>query len=405
MRPFNLPLPIPMSNQATCVRIAVLILLLDVSSPTTPLRAVESRYQSGIRESFKFDPDDGPILVPVRVAGRDYPFILDTGCTASVFDTSLKPHLGKRVGSAKMETPNASMRMETYSRSHVTVGSLPLNGDSVECHDFTLMREGVGCGLFGVLGLDFLNEWIVAIDFDQGRLDILSPTTQPERDWGECIRVTFKSHETRYIPGTLSKSIRTTFLAVDTGDMGSGMLNGSLFSQLVTSGDMRAISQTKTISADGVWAENVGRILRFRVRTFESPDLRFTKSHRNDVDGNALGLGYLRRFHVILDFPHERIFLKKGKHFAERDHGAMCGMCLLFKKNGILVDSVDKNCPAETAGVRAKDLIVAMCGKPVSEMKPSAINRLLRTEGESITMTLDRSGKKVEATFTLKELD
>ena len=302
MRPFNVPLPIPTPHQATCVRIAVLILLLDVSSATTLMGAEESQYPSGVRESFKFDPDDGPILVPVRVAGKEYSFVLDSGCTTSVFDTSLKPQLGKGGGDTEMDTPNASMRVETYSASHVTVGSLPLNGDSVGCQDLTLMREGVGCDLFGFLGLDFLNEWVVAIDFDQGRLDVLSATTQPDRDWGECIRVAFKSSEIRHIPVTLSKSIRTTFLAVDTGNMGSGMLNGSLFSQLIKSGDMRVTGQTKAMTFDGVWAENVGRILRFRVGTFESPDIRFTKSHRNDVIGNALGLDYLRVFTLSWTF-------------------------------------------------------------------------------------------------------
>ena len=57
------------------------------------------------------------------------------------------------------------------------------------------------------------------------------------------------------------------------------------------------------------------------------------------------------------------------------------------------------------AGVRAKDVLVGLSGRPVSELKPSAIHRLLSTEGKSVTMTLLRDGKKVVATFTLKEYD
>ena len=34
---------------------------------------------------------------------------------------------------------------------------------------------------------------------------------------------------------------------------------------------------------------------------------------------NLLGLGYLRRYHVTLDFPNRAMYLRKGKHYSDPD--------------------------------------------------------------------------------------
>jgi hypothetical protein len=36
---------------------------------------------TAVRESFRFDPKDQLPMVPVRVGTKDYPFVVDTGCT------------------------------------------------------------------------------------------------------------------------------------------------------------------------------------------------------------------------------------------------------------------------------------------------------------------------------------
>jgi C-terminal processing protease CtpA/Prc len=83
----------------------------------------------------------------------------------------------------------------------------------------------------------------------------------------------------------------------------------------------------------------------------------------------------------------------------------MCGVFFLFQQDKIVVDSVDEKSPAYLAGVRTKDVLVRICGKQPSELKPSAIRRLLSTEGKTVTMTLRRGNREFEVKFTLKEYD
>jgi C-terminal processing protease CtpA/Prc len=115
---------------------------------------------------------------------------------------------------------------------------------------------------------------------------------------------------------------------------------------------------------------------------------------------------------VTIDFPNERLYLAKGKHFADPDRGRTCGIGLLSKQGRLEVVhgrlevvSVDERGPAYAAGLRAKDLIVELCGKPVSAWKQSEVDRLFKTEGKAVQMTIERDGKRIEKSFTPKEYD
>ena len=84
----------------------MLVAWMQLPGPATAAKPEKVTGKSGVRESFKFDPDDGWIVIPVRVGNGDYPFIVDTGCTFSVFDVSLRAQLGPRVDVASMDTPS-----------------------------------------------------------------------------------------------------------------------------------------------------------------------------------------------------------------------------------------------------------------------------------------------------------
>jgi S1-C subfamily serine protease len=120
---------------------------------------------------------------------------------------------------------------------------------------------------------------------------------------------------------------------------------------------------------------------------------------------NRLGLGYLRRYRVTIDFPHQRLLLAQGNQFADSDRDPICGLSFLFKPNRLEVMAVDEKGPARAAGILAKDVIVALDGKPVSKWKSSEIRELLASEGKTVQMTVERDGKRTEVSFTLREYD
>lgn len=66
-------------------------------------------------------------------------------------------------------------------------------------------------------------------------------------------------------------------------------------------------------------------------------------------------------------------------------------------KEGVIIESVNKGGPADKAGLKADDVIVAINGKPVKD-GDDLVTRVSSTPiGEQITVTADRNGKKIDA--------
>ncbi|MBI4877457.1 MAG: Do family serine endopeptidase [Acidobacteria bacterium] len=72
-------------------------------------------------------------------------------------------------------------------------------------------------------------------------------------------------------------------------------------------------------------------------------------------------------------------------------------------KGGVLVDSVEPGGPAEKAGIKTEDIIVALDGKPVKD-GDDLVARVSETPiGSSMAVTVDRGGKKVELKVTVED--
>ncbi|MGD0899076.1 MAG: PDZ domain-containing protein [Thermoguttaceae bacterium] len=369
-------------------------------APASASEPAEATSKAAVRASFKFDPEDEILSVPVHVGTQDYRFVLDTGMSFGCFDVSLRSHLGPCVGSTRVVVPTGDeVKLELYTPPNARIGSLPLTGHPVLCNDLAPIREASGHGLYGFVGMDFLKDRTIAIDFDEGRLDVLPPGTEGDPKWGEKIPFEYNANGIMLVSVTVGKDVRTPF-EVDTGDTGTGRLDYSLFSRLAGSHELRVTGDTDTMTLPGVGSPRVARLSHLSLGPFRHENLRFASSKQN-----ALGLKYLSRYRVTIDFPNQRLYLAKGKRFSDHDRGSTCGLSLLFKPGALAVEKVDEKGPAQLAGVLAGDVITHLCGKPISALKPSEISRLLKAEDKAVQMTLQRGGKTMEVAFTPKEYD
>ncbi len=74
-------------------------------------------------------------------------------------------------------------------------------------------------------------------------------------------------------------------------------------------------------------------------------------------------------------------------------------------KEGVIVEGVNKGGPAEKAGMKADDVIVAINGKAVKD-GDDLVTRISATPiGESVTVTVDRDRKRVDLKVTIADRD
>jgi hypothetical protein len=236
--------------------------------------------------------------------------------------------------------------------------------------------------------MDFLKEWIIQIDFDEGRFDFLSAGTTPIAAWGECLPFEYDRDGGVRVMATVGASAQGRFL-VDTGKFGGNDLVDVLFSRLSKSQEIRVTGDLESVAFTGGYVSQNGRLSRLSLGPFQHENIRVTCSNQN-----RLSLAYLRRYRLTFDFPGQQLYLAKGRRYAEPDRGSTCGVGLLFKPDRIEVGHINEKGPAYAAGVRKNDVLVEVNDTPVSALKPSEIHNLLTAEGKPVHIGRNRPPRR-----------
>jgi membrane-associated protease RseP (regulator of RpoE activity) len=201
------------------------------------------------------------------------------------------------------------------------------------------------------------------------------------------------------IPAIVGKDV-PAFFEVDTGATSTGILEETLLKRLVASHEARVVGQGTSACMSGKQSTRSSPLVLLShlvVGPFRRENLLLIGGKLN-----ILGMSYLSRYRVTVDAPDERIYLAKRTQFAYRDAVRTCGLGLFYEAGGLEVESVDEKGPARSAGLRAKDRIVKLGGKLISDWRPAEIRRLLTTGDKAVPMTVERGEKGLEMSLTPK---
>ena len=122
-------------------------------------------------------PNEAAMMVPVRINGREaVDFIVDTGATLTCIDVSLARELGLPeedvVGGIALGVATAG-RMKTVRMDTLRVGNAAVFDVSACSIDLAHLRRAFGAQ--GLLGLNFLKSFDVAIDFERNIMTLRGP--------------------------------------------------------------------------------------------------------------------------------------------------------------------------------------------------------------------------------------
>ena len=124
------------------------------------------------------------------------------------------------------------------------------------------------------------------------------------------------------------------------------------------------------------------------------------------IAGN-IGAGILKRYIVTLDYNHTTMYLKPVTiPVDDLDTFDRAGLWINQAADGFVVVDVTKGAPAEQAGLKAGDVIVAVDGKPAKDLKLYELRKRLRNEmsGTVVTFRIRRASKTQDVAVTLRNL-
>jgi hypothetical protein len=135
------------------------------------------------------------------------------------------------------------------------------------------------------------------------------------------------------------------------------------------------------------------------------PDYKEEPASEERRDGN-LGVGILKRFTIIVDYPDSALYLKPGTKLNEPFEHDMSG--LEYFKTGedfdhVIINRVEPGSPADEIGLEPGDEIVAINLKPVEKMSLEDIDTLFKSHPDrSLLIEVYHDKKLDDVVLTLR---
>lgn len=290
-----------------------LITLLLFISLITEVRAQapvpEVAMRLRILERIPFKLDGGKILLPVRQGKSIFHFGLDTGASLNSFDPAFLPDLGPVISTGKVELAGdqagQGKPVNFYQAPEMFLGKLSLkNGNPVMVLDFQQLRQMGKSKMAGLIGMGFLKDYLVKIDFDEEVVEFCQPVDEKDQPLPHPLLPPLQAVESPSVVLTLPSGIKERFI-FDTGDNGSGSLRAELFDELTAKGQIGDVRHDFPAATPGAFIKSsVGTVW---------PVLSFFGVNHHKVRllrgyPSRIGMKVLSKHLLVFDFPRGKMY-------------------------------------------------------------------------------------------------
>ena len=401
-------------GRAACAQ----VLLPDTAAPFEFARAGQHRA----RVPFLLQRNLLVVSVQLNGAGP-YNFLLDTGVGISIITSpALADSLGlphgqqfRVVGAGGLES--GLLAYQTDGVRVTLPGVVAPRMTWLVLSESALNLSGyVGVPIHGIMGSELFRSFVVALRPELSELVLSDPATyrRPRgRQWA-TVPLTLQNNKA-YLTAAVQLTDSLTLplkLVLDTG--------ASHALSLELDSDPRLVGPAQRLPTDlgqglggtvkgylgRVAALQLGRVrLRAVLASFPNP----ADVHRRiDVPRNGnIGYELLKRFSLVIDYPHQRLLLRPNVRFRDPFEHDMSGIQLLATGpdyRRFLVLNVLPGSPAAAAGLEANEELLSINFLPVNVFSLTQLDRMLHSEdGRTLLLVLRRpDGNLHTATVRLK---
>ncbi|MDX1920505.1 MAG: aspartyl protease family protein, partial [Candidatus Caenarcaniphilales bacterium] len=310
----------------------------------------------------------------------------------------------------------------------VQAKSLRMQGIEAKAHNIIVLEEDVlhlssyaGVKVHGLIGYDLFSRFIIKINYLARSVTFYQPDHYTTKFKKQTEQFPLSIEEMKpYIQAEAiiqEASINSTptpiKLILDTGAGHSLSLDRGTHPDIQV--PSKSIASLLGMTLNGAVEGAVGRIEKFKLGSFElqkvitsfpdSNSLKFIKG-LNQRHGNV-GCGVLQRFHLVFDYPHQRLLLTPNRKFKEPFEFNTSGIELTAEGNDFreyVIGSVRANSPAEEMGLQRGDKIISIDDELASKHKLSELYKMLNKKpGRRVLLFLQRHGQMFITELVLRD--
>ena len=376
---------------------------------------ITSRFTAGDSARVPIEIDNNIIFLRVRVNGsRPLKFIFDTGASVSVVNSALIRELGLK--------PKGKVR-GTATGGNIEVGlvggvSLSVEGAEVANQIVaTMSLAATPCVEFdGVIGYDFINQFVVEIDYDGKFINLHRPQTYVYSGNGKTVPLLLDGLRTPLVQANISvkgEPAISSRLELDTGGDSAFIVNSPFVKKHKLASLVSHTVGGSSVGAGGDSKIVIGRVKSIQVGPFtiENPTLSLAQDSEgsrgsNENDG-IVGGEVLRRFKVILDYSRSRMLLEPTSSVSQPYEIGMTGLNFGSDQEDCKVqriESVNPNSPATEAGLQPGDIITAIDGRSTGDIPSNELEQMFKQNGRELNLTIKRDSEILQKKLKLRRL-
>jgi predicted aspartyl protease len=366
--------------------------------------------------SVPFELYGDHIFVKVNVDGSDpQDFIFDTGDGLTVLDIDVAKSLGLDLDH-KQQTSSAqgTITGALIKHNRIDLGGLQME-KNVKIYATSLkhLEISIGRNVDGIIGYDLLHHHAVGINYDDMTFNVYDSSLYPK----DGVRIPIKMVSgipTVQASATLNdgNTIKGTFY-VNTG-AGTSMDFNTPFAnenEIISKTGKHYSYPVKGLG-DVESKHYEGRVASFTVGNVTVENMPIGISQVNSgLQGDKrtagiIGNRLLKQYNMMIDIKSSSLFLTPNNS-AGRAMSVNCSgidVQMNEEQTDVLIHRVFEGSPAEEAGVMVNDILVSIDGKNASELGLMDVEKMLKTPGKTVKLTLKNGGEMKEIELTLKEL-
>lgn len=397
----------------TYIRLLILVascLLGPIFLANASAQNADYRFTSGeSAPGVPFELSGDLILLKVRVnRSRPLHFIFDTGASISVIDPQSAKALRLRTkGKLKLDATGGSVQSGLIQSVTLSVAGVKVFKQTLATIDLDAFAPLFGFKIDGIIGHDFINNFVVEIDYASGVMNFFATEGYKYHGAGESIPIEIVD-KTPFVRGRIVLNGREPIegkFEIDTGGTGILNLNTPFVKKHKMLETLAKQTEGKMGGAGGSSATVKAHVPAIEVGSFsiKNPLVVFAQGtegseNSTEFDG-SLNNGFLSQFKVILNYSRSETIL-------ERNHGAatnLSGLDIVAEPprfRTYVVNAVEENSPA-AAGIQEEDTIIAVDGQPTSRLTLRELRRLFTQPGEH-SLRIKHDSKNIEVRIRLQ---
>ena len=353
----------------------------------------------------------GIITLQARVS--DYKdtlnFILDTGSGGISLDSMTALYLNVKTElSDRTIRGIAGIRQVKFAYNHkLHVPGLTVDSLNFHINDYDVLTSAYGEKIDGIIGYSFLSRYIVKINYDSLRIYVYTKGTMRYPRGGFLLKPLLLNIPVFSAAVKDERDLQSRFY-FDTG-AGMCLLLSSDFvsdSAFVRPKRKWFVTQAEGLGGKAPMKQGVIRQLRIGPYRFKNVPTYIFEDEYNVTSypylGGLIGNDLLRRFNLIINYEKRDIYMMPNSHFKDVFDYSYTGLGMYVIDGEIRVVDVMEGSPAQDAGFKPDDVIVAVENNFSQSIQ--AYKNLMQTPGQRLKILILREGEPHILTLKVKSV-